>query len=225
MLDFPGMSIKGIVFDLDGTLLDTIDDLTDSCNRILKQYGFPEHPAGAYKKFVGSGVRNLVERALPESIKKFSQLDEFILQFREDYSVHCFDKTRPYPGIMEMLERLHNRGIPMAILSNKPDAETRSIAARYFGTELFKRVYGHREEYGTKPDPAGAKAILAELGLKGEEAAFVGDTWTDMQTAAATGCLAVGVLWGFRDRQELEENGAQKIASDADDLFSILMEA
>ena len=216
------MSFTGIIFDLDGTLLNTIDDLADSCNRQLEKYGFPTHPAEAYRYFVGNGVVKLVERALPDSREAHSILNTFIRDFRADYKEHCFDKTRPYPGILELLEGLRRDGMILAVLSNKPDAETKKVVRYFFPKEQFHCAAGHKEEFDVKPDPAGVRAILKKLDLKPEDTAFVGDTWIDMQTAVNSGCFPVGILWGFRDRKELEEAGARRIAATAEELYSIL---
>jgi phosphoglycolate phosphatase len=215
-------TFSGVIFDLDGTLLNTLDDLADSCNRQLGRYGYSAHPVDAYRYFVGNGARKIVERALPPSDEAQARADEFLRDFVADYSAHCFEKTRPYEGILELLENLHERGLPMAVLSNKPDAETRKVVSRYFGDDLFEHSYGQREGIPHKPDPAGVIPILSGLGLKPEETAFVGDTWIDMRTAAASGCVPVGVLWGFRDRAELEENGARLLAATPAELFTVL---
>ncbi len=216
------MSFKGIIFDLDGTLLNTIDDLADSCNRQLEKYGFPTHPAQAYRYFVGNGVGKLVERALPDSGEAREIQEKFIRDFRADYKEHCFDKTRPYPGIPELLEKLQQGGLILAVLSNKPDAETKKVVRHFFPKEQFRCAAGDKEEFDVKPDPAGVRAILKKLDLKPEETAFVGDTWIDMQTAVNSGCFPVGILWGFRDRKELEDAGAQVIAATTNELYSIL---
>jgi phosphoglycolate phosphatase len=215
-------TFSGVIFDLDGTLLNTLDDLADSCNRQLARCGYPTHPVDAYRYFVGNGARKIVERALPSSQKSQRRVDEFLKEFVADYSAHCFEKTRPYEGIPELLKGLHQRGLPMAVLSNKPDAETRKVVSRYFGDDLFAHSYGQREGIPHKPDPAGVIPILSDMGLKPEETAFVGDTWIDMRTAAASGCVPVGVLWGFRDRAELKENGARLLAATPAELFTVL---
>ncbi|WP_319560162.1 HAD family hydrolase [Marispirochaeta sp.] len=216
------MSLKGIIFDLDGTLLDTIDDLADSCNRQLEEYGYPTHPAESYRYFVGNGVRKLVERALPDTEEARKITDRFVQDFRSDYQDHCFDRTRPYPGIPELLKRLKQDGLVLAVLSNKPDTETKKVVRHFFPKDQFHCAAGHKEEFDVKPDPAGVHAILNKLNLRAEETAFVGDTWIDMQTAVNSGCFPVGILWGFRDRPELEDAGARAIAADTGELYSIL---
>ncbi len=216
------MNYSGVIFDLDGTLLNTLDDLADSCNRQLARRGFPVHPTDAYRYFVGNGAKKLVERALPGGSGS-ELVDQFLMDFREDYARHCFDKTAPYAGIPEMLENLQQAGLAMAVLSNKPDAETRRVVERYFPSGLFSHTYGQRDGIPHKPDPAGVAPILEDLGLKAASTAFVGDTWIDMQTAKRSGCVPIGVLWGFREESELEENGAQLIAANPTELTDLLL--
>lgn len=216
------MNYSGVIFDLDGTLLNTLDDLADSCNRQLLRHGFPVHPTDAYRYFVGNGAKKLVERALPGG-SGMDLVDQFLEEFREDYARHCFDRTAPYEGITELLESLKQAGLPMAVLSNKPDAETRRVVERFFPEGLFSHSYGQREGIPHKPDPAGVAPILKDLGLEAARTAFVGDTWIDMQTASRSGCVSIGVLWGFRERSELEENGARLIAENPQELMELLL--
>ena len=142
-----------------------------------------------------------MERALPDTEEAKAGIERFLADFRADYTAHCFDKTRPYVGIPELLAELKKLELPMAVLSNKPDAETRKVVERYFGDELFAHTYGQRDGLPHKPDPAGVYPILEDLELQAEQTAFVGDTWIDMQTAHNSGCLPVGVLWGFRSER------------------------
>lgn len=216
------MNYAGVIFDLDGTLVNTLDDLADSCNRQLERYGYPTHPTDAYRYFVGNGAKKLVERALPAE-SAASLIDEFLADFKAEYAHHCFDKTAPYSGVPELLERLKEEGVPMAVLSNKPDAETRRVVERYFPSGLFAAVAGQRDAIPHKPDPAGVEPILEALKLEASATAFVGDTWIDMETAKRSACVPIGVLWGFRERAELVEHEAGHLARTPEELASLLL--
>jgi phosphoglycolate phosphatase len=207
----PDNSYRAAIFDMDGTLLDTLDDLADCMNRVLEREGFPPHPAEAYRYFVGDGVENLVRRSLPKEARSGERVERLKEGMRSEYADHWADKTHPYPGIPELLTALGERRVPMAILSNKPDAFTRRIAAHYFPEGLFVRVIGARDGSPRKPDPGAALEIAAALELPPERILYLGDTNTDMQTGRGAGMFTVGVLWGFRLREELLEHGAQAL--------------
>jgi len=207
----PSNSYDAVIFDMDGTLLDTLDDLADCMNRVLEKEGFARHPVDAYRYFVGDGLENLVRRSLPEDARSGDRIAMLKESMRSEYAEHWADKTRPYPGIPELLRSLEERRVPMAILSNKPDAFTRTIAAHYFPKGLFARVIGAREGAPRKPDPGAALEIATALALPPGKILYAGDTNTDMHTGRGAGMFTVGVLWGFRPKQELLEGGAQAL--------------
>ena len=204
--------MRAIIFDLDGTLLDTIEDISDSMNHVLDMHDFPRHTIEEYKLFVGDGASNLVKR----SVRSFDAAEEILAQleqeFRVDYDKRQTTKTRPYDGIPELLSELVDRGIKIAVLSNKPHELTEKIIAHYFPDVIFNAVIGQRPGHPIKPDPAVALEILEIFGLRSNDVLYVGDTGTDMLTAKAADLTAVGALWGFRDKDELAENGADFFA-------------
>ena len=202
-----------VIFDMDGTLLDTLEDLGDCMNRVLERSGYPAHPVEAYKYFVGDGMRNLVKRVLPEADRKEATIKRLQGEMVTEYATHWADKTDLYPGISPLLDELVRREIRRAILSNKPHEFTTVMADRYFSNWCFDPVFGARDGVPAKPDPAAALEACRRWELDPQDVLYVGDTNTDMQTARRGGMFALGVLWGFRTRQELEENGAQSVIS------------
>jgi len=203
----------GILFDLDGTLLDTLEDLADSTNRCLASLGFPGHPVEAYRYFVGDGLAKLALRTLPAERRDPATAQALQDLFNRDYHQHWADKTRPYEGITGLLDALAARGRSIAVLSNKPPAFTVEMVRHFFGSWSFAAVFGARDSHPRKPDPAAALEAGSAMGLAPGEVLYAGDTATDMQTARNAGMFAVGVLWGFRPRAELEQNGAQALVS------------
>ncbi|MBD3307456.1 HAD-IA family hydrolase [candidate division KSB3 bacterium] len=217
------MAYKAVLFDLDGTLLDTLEDLANSMNRVLAAQGFPTHPIDAYRYFVGDGLQMLVARTVPEEQRSDEVvINESIRRFNADYGQSWNIKTRPYEGVPEMLDTLGTRGLPLAILSNKPHAFTQHCVSALLADWPFAVVLGQREGIPRKPDPAGAVEIAEMLNVLPAEFLYLGDTGTDMQTAVAAGMFPVGVLWGFRTREELQQNGAQVLLDRPADLFSLL---
>jgi phosphoglycolate phosphatase len=216
------MAFKAIIFDMDGTLLDTLADLADSMNQVLKRFGFPEHPREAYKYFVGQGMDILVRKALPPEHRNESLITKSIEAMREEYSQNWDRTTHPYPGIPELLEALTQRGIPMTILSNKPHDFTQFVADRLLAQWTFPMVLGARPGVPKKPDPAGALEIAEALKLSPQEFLYLGDTGTDMQTATAAGMYPVGALWGFRTASELTAEGAKVLISQPQDLLKFI---
>jgi phosphoglycolate phosphatase len=216
------MNYKAVIFDLDGTLLDTIDDLADSMNSILSASGLPVHDREAYKYFVGNGMRNLVFQALPQSLRDEVNVKRYVKLMEKTYQANCDIKTRPYEGITELLEALHSKGKKVSILSNKPDPLTRLTVESYFPGHKFEYIFGERSGVPRKPDPAGALEISSELGIPPEEFIYIGDTGVDMKTAKAAGMYAVGALWGFRKADELLENGASILIKKPLDLLEII---
>ena len=216
------MGLRAVIFDLDGTLLDTLEDIADSLNRVFRNNGLPGHPVDAYRYFVGSGAEELAERALPEGERTPATISEMVSGFRAEYSSGWNVKTRPYPGIEEMLERLREDNIPSAILSNKPDEFTRPAVEYYFPGYPFSAVIGQRKGIPIKPDPAGAKEIARIFGIPAGEIVFLGDTGVDMETARRAGNLPAGASWGFRPEKELREHGARVIIDRAEEIFDLL---
>lgn len=213
---------KLIIFDLDGTLIDSLEDLADAMNAVLARAGLPTHPVDAYRHFVGDGIANLARRALPTEHRVEEEVSRFRDLLREEYDRRWLDKTRPYPGIPEMLESLRARGTPVAVLSNKLHHATEHVVRVLFPDYPFAVVRGSFPDIPLKPDPAGARWISQHLGIAPGQTLYVGDTDTDMKTGLAAGFTAVGVAWGFRPVRELEENGAQRILHHPSDLLTLL---
>ena len=218
------MKFRAVIFDLDGTLLDTIEDLTDSINAALATLGLPGKTAAECQILVGDGMDMFIRRSLPPSCAEdpaaVRKLNDLV---RAEYRVRQAVKTKPYPGIRETLEAISRRGIPMAVLSNKPHNLTQSVVSRFFPEIAFACVFGHRDDVPVKPDPSGALEIAGRLGLTPEEILYVGDTNTDMRTAAAAGMFAAGVLWGFRTAEELKKNGAGVLIAEPAELLDLLV--
>ena len=206
------MNFHAIVFDLDGTLLDSLADIATAANAALADGGWPQHPIDDYRQLVGDGVAVLFERALPEAASKDrKQIDACIAGFKKHYDVQWRKQSRPYAGIEEMLATLQSRQIPLAVLSNKPHAFTVACVDHFFAATKWTCVLGNTPELPRKPDPAGVHAILQPLNVAPANCLYVGDTNTDMQTAKAAGCYALGVTWGFRPAEELQQAGADQI--------------
>ncbi len=205
------MRYRAVVFDLDGTLLDTLQDLANSMNAVLSRRGLATHELTAYKRMVGDGVRMLVTRALPDFLRGEEIVAAVVTEMRAEYARRQLEHTRPYPGIPELLDALASKHIPMAILSNKPHEATRAVVAALLSAWRFDVVQGETPETPRKPDPMGALSIATRLGIPPKEFLYLGDTDTDMKTANGAGMAAIGVLWGFRDREELLAHGARKL--------------
>ena len=213
---------RAIIFDLDGTLLDTLADLADAGNAVLASLGLPQHPQDAYRYFVGLGIEELVRRMLPKDRCDDELVARTVGLTSAEYKRRWKDKTRPYEGIGEMLAGLARRGLPLCVLSNKPQVYTDLTVDEFFPDRPFVFVRGARPEVPNKPHPAGALALAKELGVAPGSIIFVGDTATDMKTARGAGMLPVGVLWGFRDEAELRDNGARRIIARPDELLALL---
>jgi phosphoglycolate phosphatase len=204
--------IRGVLFDLDGTLLDTLEDIGGSVNRVLARRGLPVHPIDAYRDFVGEGARVLILRALPESHRDDGTVHDSLAEYRETYARHWNETTKPYAGIPDLLDALAARGLTLGILSNKPHDMTRRCAEHYLSRWSFAAVLGQRDDVARKPDPGGALEAARLMGLKPAEILYVGDTGIDMETARVAGMFPLGVTWGFRPESELRAHGAQIIA-------------
>lgn len=208
-----GRRPRGVIFDLDGTLADSLDDIASAMNRTLRAHGFPEHPVSAYRTFVGEGVRKLVERSLPPGTEALR--DAFVAAYQADYAEHMLDETRLFPGIAEVLDALAAAEVPVGVLSNKPEGPTRTLVDALCGRWNFRAVFGERPGVPRKPDPGSALALADALASPPEAVAFVGDTGVDMLTARAASMRPVGVLWGFRPREVLA-SGAEAASTGAE---------
>lgn len=216
------MKYRAVLFDLDGTLLDTLADLTDAMNVALVKLGCPIHTAQECRFFVGDGVTNYALRALPESRRDEASVAECVKLMRAHYREHWADKTQPYDGIRDLLKALAASVVTTAVLSNKPDDFTQAVVARYFADTSFAAVRGARSGAALKPDPAAALEIAQQIRIAADEFLYVGDTDTDMQTARAAGMFAVGAVWGFRPPEELLANGAQSLIARPSELLKLL---
>ncbi len=194
--------IKGIIFDLDGTLLDTLQDIADSANEALNLAGFESHPLNEYRFYVGNGVENLVKKMLPDYCDDH-MIARIVDDFKSAYQRNYANKCQPYPGIMDLLDELRNRGIMLGVCSNKPDAFTQVMVDLYFKNIDFVAVTGERKELPRKPDAAMVHHILDKMNLRADECLFVGDSDVDVKTAINAGLKSIGVQWGFRPIQEL----------------------
>jgi len=212
--------VKAIIFDLDGTLADTLDDLTDAYNHGLKELHLPGHTKEQYKMMVGTGSADLCRKALPPD--RTDLIDKLLEMSLNRYNDHYLDKTVAYPGIAELLDELTRRNIRLSVLSNKPDSFTNKIVREMFGSERFEIIRGQLDGTPTKPDPTVVLAILEQMELSCTDVLYVGDSAIDMATADAAQLRSVGVSWGFRDRQELQRAGAGHIIDQPAQLLDLL---
>lgn len=212
--------IKGVIFDLDGTLVNSIEDIADSMNFVLEENGFPTHDYAAYKTFVGQGLKSLVEKALTPTNLTDSTLSVCLERMIEVYRENCVKKTQLYPGISDLLSALDEKGIKMAIFSNKANELTQIVVKELLSAWKFEMVIGAGGEIPRKPNPKGALSISEHMGISPLHLMYVGDSGIDMQTAENSGMSAVGALWGFRDMEELLENGAQTLLEHPLDLLN-----
>jgi phosphoglycolate phosphatase len=211
-----------LIFDLDGTLLDTVGDLAASTNYALNKLNFPSHEAEAYKLFIGNGINNLFERALPIGEKTAENIWEIRKHFLEYYGEHNAELTVPYPGIPELLQNLQSAGYKLAVASNKYQQGTESLVHRFFPDIEFIAVFGQREGIPVKPDPIIVHNILSIAKVSVDEALYIGDSGIDMQTAKNAGVEAIGVLWGFRPKAELEAFQPKHLVEKAEEILSLL---
>lgn len=199
-----------IIFDLDGTLLDTLGDLRDAANDALRRRGLPLRTTEEIRRFVGNGVRNLMRRCLPAGSPD-EEIDAALADFKAYYAAHLCDTTAPYDGIPELLTVLRKRGIKVGVLSNKLDSATQQLIRHYFYGKVDV-TFGEHSGVPRKPDPTSCRMVMEQLGVRPEEVLYVGDSGVDMRTARNAGLTAVGVTWGFRSRSELIDNGADLLA-------------
>ncbi len=216
------MKWEAVLFDLDGTLLDTIQDLTDSMNIALSRLGFPGHDVDTCKEFVGDGVEMFALRSLPNNRRDEATVAKCAAAMREEYGKRWARKTRPYDGIPELLDGLTLRNLKLAVLSNKPEEPTKAMVAELLSQWRFYPVAGARPSVPKKPDPTRAMDISRQLDVPPEQFLYLGDTGTDMKTARAAGMFAVGALWGFRTAEELTANGAEALVEYPMDVLRLL---
>lgn len=211
-----------VIFDLDGTLLDTIGDLAVACNAMLARRGLPEHTYADYCHFVGNGILRLVERALPEELRTPEYVADARTDFVSYYTDHIDLHTKPYAGIPELLDALIRQGVRLAVASNKFQQGTEKLIRRFFPDVPFEAVLGQRPDVPLKPDPAIVEEILGLTGVPRDRVLYVGDSGIDMQTAAAAGIRSAGVTWGFRSREELQQAGAGALVDRSEELLHLL---
>lgn len=213
-------TITTIVFDMDGTVLNTLDDLTVSMNYVLEKFGYPGHTVEEYRLFFGNGVKEALRLALPEDVPS-EIIDDMLPIYKEHYDAHCLDKTRPYDGVVEVMNELKQKGYKLAIVSNKIDSAVKELNQRFFA-DAVEIAIGEKPGVNRKPAPDMVEAALKELGSTKEEAVYVGDSEVDFMTAKNSKLPCISVLWGFRDKEYLIEQGAYCFAENPEDIISIL---
>ena len=216
------MSHAAVLFDLDGTLLDTLEDIADSTNQVLASFGFTTHPTASYKLFVGDGEDMLATRALPEGHRDAATVSRTVVLFHEVYSKRWANRTRPFPGIPSLLDSLVRDGIRLAILSNKAQKFAEAAVSRLLGQWSFEVVLGAQPSLPVKPSPEGALRIARKMALPPARFLYVGDSGVDMRTAASAGMYPVGALWGYRGQAELKASGALTLIATPEELLTVL---
>lgn len=209
-----------VIFDLDGTLLNTLGDLRAATNHALEVRGLPPHSMEEIRQFIGNGIRLLIRRAMPEGTPE-AEIDAALDDFKAYYAAHIHDRTVPYDGIPQLLTALRKRGIQVAVLSNKIDSASQQLI-EYFFPEKTDVVFGEHVGVPRKPDPTSCRMVMQQLGVQPEQVLYVGDSGTDMQTAKNAGLYAVGVTWGFRSKEVLLENGADVLVHRPEQILQIL---
>ncbi|WP_372641462.1 HAD family hydrolase [Ancylomarina sp.] len=216
------MNIKGIVFDLDGTLADSIEDIAESMNQVLEEQNIATHSIDTYKTFVGNGIRKLVERSLPEELRTDEFFAKNLNRMLEVYGANCINKTKLYPDVANLMDQLQEKGIKIAVFSNKANDLTQKVVKVLLAKWDVEFAIGAGGDVARKPNPQGALMAAEKMGIPASELMFVGDSGVDMETAKNAGMFGVGVLWGFRGADELKANGAKAIISKASELLNHL---
>lgn len=215
------MKYKAVIFDMDGTILNTLEDLTNATNYSLRQFGMPERSLEEVRMFVGNGIRKLVERAVPAGTPK-EKIDQILDVFLEYYEIHSADNTSPYPGILELVEKLKKSGIKTAVSTNKADVPAQELGREYFNG-IFDLIVGQQDGLKVKPAPDSVNKILSILDIQKKDAIYIGDSDVDVQTAKNSGLDFIGVSWGFRGREFLEKNGAKNIVDNANEILDLVI--
>ena len=215
------MKYKAVIFDMDGTILNTLEDLKNATNYSLRQFGMPERSLEEVRMFVGNGIRKLVERAVPSgaSEEKIAQVFDVFLEY---YEIHSADNTSPYPGILELVEKLKKSGIKTAVSTNKADVPAQELGRKYFNG-IFDLIVGQQDGLKVKPAPDSVNKILSILDIQKKDAIYIGDSDVDVQTAKNSGLDFIGVSWGFRGREFLEKNGAKNIVDNANEILDLVI--
>lgn len=215
------MKYKAVIFDMDGTILNTLEDLKNATNYSLRQFGMPERSLEEVRMFVGNGIRKLVERAVPAgtSEEKIAQVFDVFLEY---YEIHSADNTSPYPGILELVEKLKKSGIKTAVSTNKADVPAQELGREYFNG-IFDLIVGQQVGLKVKPAPDSVNKILSILDIQKKDAIYIGDSDVDVQTAKNSGLDFIGVSWGFRGREFLEKNGAKNIVDNANEILDLVI--
>lgn len=215
------MKYKAVIFDMDGTILNTLEDLKNATNYSLRQFGMPERSLEEVRMFVGNGIRKLVERAVPSgtSEEKIAQVFDVFLEY---YEIHSADNTSPYPGILELVEKLKKSGIKTAVSTNKADVPAQELGREYFNG-IFDLIVGQQDGLKVKPAPDSVNKILSILDIQKKNAIYIGDSDVDVQTAKNSGLDFIGVSWGFRGREFLEKNGAKNIVDNANEILDLVI--
>lgn len=214
------MAIQTVIFDLDGTLLYSLEDLKDSVNFVMKKHGFREYTIDEVREAIGNGVRLLMERILPKDIDK-NLFEECLSEFKENYSKNMYNKTKPYDGVLDMLKALREEGYKIAVLSNKFDSAVKELSNKYFG-ELVDLAVGQKDGVKEKPSPLGIQEIAKELDTDIEACIMVGDSEVDIQTANNAGIDCISVTWGYKNIDFLYDNGATKLVYAPEDILELL---
>ncbi len=216
------MGVKAVIFDMDGTVLNTLQDIANAVNHTLRLYGLGTHETYEFKNFVGDGTDMMLKRALPEALRTDEQVKKIKPDYVKFYNAHPADATVPYDGILELLKALKDKGIKLAVVSNKIDCMVGPIANKFFG-DTFDYVTGQKDGMPVKPDPAAVFEVMKTFSVTADECIFVGDSGVDAKTGANAGMFTVGVLWGFRDREELLQNGANVVISKPCELLKYIV--
>ena len=214
--------MKGIIFDLDGTLINSLTDIALCMNEVLQQMQLPTHDIQQYNYFVGDGAWVLSQNVLPKNSQEHL-VKEVFERFKKLYDENIYENTKPYDGIYELLQQLEQHSFKLGILSNKPHEFTLKYAKKFFSEYAFEEIHGQKKEAMKKPHPAGALHIAQAFGLQSQEIFYIGDTSTDMKTAYNAKMKSIGVTWGFRPKEELIEHGAHYIAHTPQEIFEIVM--